>query len=45
MKEVTGKFNPFEYKEFRWAMQFAAKRDFMAKEILAGYGAPMLSAI
>jgi peptide/nickel transport system substrate-binding protein len=32
-------------KEFRWAMQFAAKRDFMVKEILAGYGTPMLSAI
>jgi len=44
-KEVTGKFNPFEYKDFRWAMQFATKRDFMVKEILTGYGAPMLSAI
>jgi peptide/nickel transport system substrate-binding protein len=41
----TGKFNPFEYKEFRQAMQFAAKRLFMVSEILVGYGTPMLSAI
>jgi peptide/nickel transport system substrate-binding protein len=44
MKE-TGKFNPFEYKEFRWAMQFAAQRLFKVSEIIAGYGTPMLSSI
>ncbi len=42
---VTGKFNPFEYKEFRQAMQYAAMRNFMVSEILVGYGSPMLSGI
>ena len=44
-ESVTGEFNPFEFKKFRWALQFLIDRDFFVSYILGGYGVPMLSCI
>ena len=35
--------NPFALKEVRWAVNFIIDRDFIVKNILRGYGAPMVT--
>jgi peptide/nickel transport system substrate-binding protein len=42
---VTGKFNPFEYREFRYATNFLIDRNYFVQGILAGGGLPMISSV
>jgi len=43
---VTGKFNPFEYREFRYGLQFILQRESkIVTEIQKGYATPWLTPI
>ncbi|MEM3833090.1 MAG: ABC transporter substrate-binding protein [Thermoprotei archaeon] len=42
---VTGVFNPFEYREFRYATNFLIDRNYFVQGILSGGGLPMVTSI
>lgn len=45
-QSVSGKFNPFEYKEFRQGVQYIVKREtFAIPTVLAGYGSAWISPV
>jgi peptide/nickel transport system substrate-binding protein len=44
-KSVSGKFNPFEYKEIRYAVNFIAERQWFKNVLLKGYAKETFSPI